>query len=81
MGPVTQGPGDTQSQSLISDLGIRDMPLKVRDCHPPKKCCFFFNGTEIKYTVNWLTDKVALSASFLKANIRACKFYCELSAK
>ena len=38
MGSVTQGPGDTQSQSLTSDLGIRDMPLKLRDCHLPKKC-------------------------------------------
>ena len=42
---------------------------------------FLFNGTEIKYTGNWLIDQVPLSASFLKANIRACKFYYELSAK
>ena len=70
------------SQSLISDLGIRDTPLKVRDYHLPKKSFFFFfNGTEIKHAVNWLIDQVALSASFLKANIRVCKFYYELGAK
>lgn len=74
MGSVTQAQ-DTLSQSLISDLGIRNMPLKVRDYHLPKNVfVFFFNGTEIKHTVNWLIDQVALSASFLRQILEFANF-------